>query len=90
MVCSVSVRDRPSGNSCSNRIFTKALGHALKRPAVFPMPAFMARLAFGEMADALLLTGQNVKPARLLKEGFAFQSETIDQGFKQALNIQEA
>lgn len=62
-----------SPGACSNRDYTLALGRSLKRPTVFPMPAFAARLAFGEMADALLLSGQNVKPARLLEEGFQFQ-----------------
>jgi len=76
--------------ACSNRDYTKALGKALKRPTFLPMPAFAARLAFGEMADALLLSGQNVKPARLLKEGFRFRAETIDDAFKQVFETPEA
>src|SRR5207249_1528157 len=48
----------------TNREFTKTLGRVLSRPTVFPVPAFMARLALGEMADALLLSSQRVEPAR--------------------------
>ena len=56
----------------TNREFTKALGKALGRPTIFPMPAFAARLAFGEMADALLLGSQRVVPARLQQMGYKF------------------
>jgi uncharacterized protein (TIGR01777 family) len=72
--------------ACSNRDYTKALGSALKRPTIFPMPAFMARLAFGEMADALLNSGQNVHPSCLLKAKFEFKATAIEQAFQQVLN----
>jgi uncharacterized protein (TIGR01777 family) len=68
--------------ACSNLEYTRALGSALHRPVIFPMPAFAARLAFGEMADALLLSGQNVRPARLLAENFKFKFQTIAEAFK--------
>jgi uncharacterized protein (TIGR01777 family) len=48
-----------------NADFTRALGAVLSRPAVAAMPAFAARLAFGEMADALLLASTRVVPKRL-------------------------
>lgn len=54
-----------------NADFTRALGQALHRPTVFPMPAFAARAAFGEMADALLLSSQRVVPQRLQAAGYA-------------------
>lgn len=57
----------------TNREFTKTLGRILKRPTLFPMPAVAARLALGEMADHLLLTGARVEPKRLIKSGFQFQ-----------------
>jgi NAD dependent epimerase/dehydratase family enzyme len=41
------------------------------------MPAFAARLAFGEMADELLLTGQRVLPRRLLDTGCEFRDPTL-------------
>lgn len=57
----------------TNREFTKTLGKVLGRPTVLPMPAFAAKLAFGEMAEALLLSSTRVIPQRLVAEGFAFQ-----------------
>lgn len=62
-----------SPNGVTNAQFTKALAAALRRPAIFPMPAFAARLALGEMADALLLASQHVVPDRLTSSGFRFQ-----------------
>jgi uncharacterized protein (TIGR01777 family) len=56
----------------TNAEFTRALGRVLSRPTLFPMPAFAARLAFGEMADALLLASTRVVPARLDKLDFNF------------------
>lgn len=57
----------------TNEEFTKALGSALGRPTIFPVPAFAARLAFGEMADALLLSSARVEPARLKETGYEFK-----------------
>lgn len=56
----------------SNRDFTQSLGRRLHRPTFLPMPAFLARFLFGEMADALLLSGASVLPKRLLQSGFTF------------------
>lgn len=64
-------------NPATNADFTRALGSALRRPAVFPVPGFAMRAAFGEMADALLLSGQRVLPRRLLGAGFAFRHPEI-------------
>jgi uncharacterized protein (TIGR01777 family) len=64
-------------NPVTNAEFTKALGRALHRPTIFPMPAFAARLAFGEMADELLLTGQRVLPRRPLATGCEFRDPTL-------------
>ena len=72
-------------NPVTNEQLTHALGRALRRPTVLPLPAFAARLAFGEMADALLLGGQRALPARLLDGGFDFTAPTIDEGLAQAL-----
>lgn len=57
----------------TNRDFTQALGRALGRPTIFPMPAFAARLAFGQIADALLLASQRVEPKRLKETGYSFR-----------------
>ena len=51
-------------NPVTNREFATTLGRVLRRPGFVPMPAFALRLALGEMADALLLSGQRVLPAK--------------------------
>lgn len=62
-----------SPEAATNYQLTKALGSALHRPTVFPMPAFVARILFGEMADELLLSSARVKPAKMLAAGYQFQ-----------------
>ena len=57
--------------------FTRALGTALRRPAIIPAPAFALRAAFGEMADEALLTSCRAVPSRLQASGFQFQEPTI-------------
>jgi len=56
-----------------NAEFTKVLAKAMRRPALFPAPAFALRLALGEMADALLLASQRVQPRAIEKLGYRFQ-----------------
>jgi uncharacterized protein (TIGR01777 family) len=68
-----------SPNPVTNREFTAALGHALRRPTILPAPAFALRLVFGEMASALLLSSQRVQPRRLLAAGFTFGQPTLAQ-----------
>jgi hypothetical protein len=62
----------------TNLEFTKALGRALKRPTIFPLPAFVARIVLGEMADDLLLSSIRVEPAVLRERGFNFAHPEID------------
>ena len=64
-------------NPVTNSEFTKSLGDALSRPTLFPMPSFAARLAFGEMADALLLSSAKVGPKRLQESGYSFEFENL-------------
>ena len=59
-------------NAVQNSEFTKVLAKTVRRPALFPAPAFALRLALGEMADALLLSSQRVVPQRLEKLGYRF------------------
>ena len=54
---------RPRPNPVTNAEFARALGRAMHRPAFMPAPAFALRLMLGEMADALLLSGQRAVPA---------------------------
>jgi uncharacterized protein (TIGR01777 family) len=73
-------------NPVTNAEFTKTLARVLSRPAIFPMPAFAARLAFGEMADALLLSSQRVDPAVLEDNGFLFTWPTLESALTEILN----
>lgn len=66
--------------------FTRALGTALHRPAIFPLPAFAARLMFGEMADALLLASTRVEPDVLQASGFVFQDREIGPALERILD----
>lgn len=66
----------------TNREFTKALARAVKRPAFFPVPAFMAKIALGEMAEATLLSGQRALPEKLLETGYRFTYTTLDHALK--------
>src|SRR5207249_5538158 len=67
-----------SPNPVTNEEFTKTLGHVLNRPTALAMPAFAARLAFGEMADEMLLVSQRVMPKRLKDAGFTFQYPELE------------
>lgn len=69
----------------TNAEFTKTLGRVLGRPTIFPMPGFAAKLAFGEMADELLLSGQRVQPGVLLSSGYAFRHAELDAGLRHVL-----
>ncbi|MBL8755984.1 MAG: TIGR01777 family oxidoreductase [Planctomycetes bacterium] len=69
-------------DAVTNRTFTKALGAALRRPTVLPVPRFALRLLFGAMADELLLASQRVRPTRLLATGFAFAQPTLAQALQ--------
>jgi uncharacterized protein (TIGR01777 family) len=73
-------------NPVTNAQFTASLARAVSRPAFFPMPAFAARLAFGEMADALLLGGQRVSPSRLKSAGFKWEHPFIGEALNKIVN----
>jgi uncharacterized protein (TIGR01777 family) len=65
-------------NPVTNADFARALGRAMRRPAFMPAPAFALRLMLGEMADALLLSGQRAVPAKPERLGFAFRYPRVD------------
>jgi hypothetical protein len=69
----------------SNAEFTRTLGRVLGRPTIFPMPGFAARLAFGEMADALLLSSQRVQPVKLQSSGFQFRHPELEGALRELL-----
>lgn len=71
-----------SPNPITNERFTRALGEVLSRPTVMAMPAFAARLAFGEMADEMLLVSQRVIPKKLQAAGFQFQFSDLETALR--------
>jgi hypothetical protein len=74
----------------TNAEFTKTLASVLSRPAIFPVPAFVVKLAFGEMGETLLLGSQRVEPARLLKSGYQFQFGELGASLKNNLRLPHA
>lgn len=73
-------------NPVTNKEFARAVGTAMGRPSRLPAPAFMLRLAFGEMADALLLSGQRVLPRRTEELQFNFRFSRIDEALHDILD----
>jgi len=69
----------------TNLEFTKTLGRVLKRPTVFPMPTFAARLALGQMAEELLLASARIEPAKLLATGYQFQYPELEPTLRHLL-----
>ena len=69
----------------TNAEFTKTLGRVLRRPTVLPMPAFALRLAFGEMADVLLLASTRVEPKRLLASRYPFRHTELEGALQDLL-----
>jgi uncharacterized protein (TIGR01777 family) len=68
----------------TNADFSKALGRALGRPAIFPVPAFAIRTLYGEMAE-IVTEGQRAVPARTLESGYVFQKPELDAALRSAL-----
>ena len=69
----------------TNLEFTKSLGRALRRPTIFPLPAFVARLMLGEMADELLLGGARVRAGVLEQTGFEWTHPELDGALQHVL-----
>jgi uncharacterized protein (TIGR01777 family) len=69
-------------NPVTNAEFARALGRVLHRPAFMPAPGFALKLLLGEMADALLLSGQRAVPAKAERLGFPFRFKTIEQSLQ--------
>ncbi|MCK4502507.1 MAG: TIGR01777 family oxidoreductase [Desulfuromonadales bacterium] len=74
-----------SPEAVTNYQFTKTLGRVLHRPTILPLPAFLAKIIFGEMAEELLLTSTKVKPDKLLQSGYSFKHPTLDIALKTLL-----
>ena len=69
----------------TNAEFTRILGRVLARPTLMPLPAFVARLTLGEMADALLLASQRAVPARLQASGYRFRHASLEDALRAVL-----
>jgi len=76
-----------SPNPVSNYQFTKTLGRSLRRPTMFPMPVFAARLMFGEMANDLLLASTKVIPRKLINAGYKFQHSALEEALQYLLKL---
>jgi len=74
-----------SPHPATNRGLARALGRVLRRPALLPLPAFAARALLGEMADALLLASQRVRPARLLETVYHFRDPELEGALRRLL-----
>jgi uncharacterized protein len=72
-------------NPVTNAEFTSILASVLRRPAIFPMPAFAVRLIFGEMGEELFLGSQRVEPAKLAATGYQFQHRDLKNALKEIL-----
>jgi uncharacterized protein (TIGR01777 family) len=68
----------------TNREFSKALGRALHRPAVLPVPGFAIRLLYGDMAK-LVIEGQNARPRRAGELGYRFRHAHLDEALRSVL-----
>jgi len=74
-------------NPVTNAEFTKVLASVLKRPAIVPVPTFAPKILLGgELADALLFTGQRVIPAALNASGYAFKHTTLESALRSLLS----
>ena len=74
-----------SPNPVRNSEFTEVLATVLGRSARFRVPAFALRLALGDMANALLLSSQRVRPERLLSAGYSFKYENLEPALRAIL-----
>ncbi|MFY2562512.1 TIGR01777 family oxidoreductase [Corallococcus terminator] len=68
-----------------NAVFAKAIGHALGRPSVVHIPAFVVKAALGEMAK-VVLEGQRVLPARVQEAGFTFRFPELEGALRNLLS----
>jgi uncharacterized protein (TIGR01777 family) len=69
----------------TNAEFTKTLAGVLSRPAIFPVPRFVVKLAFGEMGETVLLGSQRVEPAQLVTSGYPFRFKELKASLEGAI-----
>jgi uncharacterized protein (TIGR01777 family) len=69
-------------NPVTNAEFARTLGRVIRRPAFLPAPGFALKLLLGEMAQALLLSGQRVVPAKAERLGYRFAFQTLEPALR--------
>jgi uncharacterized protein len=72
-------------NPATNKVFSKALGRAINRPAVLPIPGFTLDLMYGGEFGAVLRGGQRVMPRRALDLGYEFKFPELDEALRDLL-----
>ncbi len=72
-----------------NREFARALGHVLHKPAFIAVPAWVLKILLGEMAEQVLLSGQQAVPYRLAKTGFTFRFPYLEEALKDLLKMKK-
>lgn len=74
-------------NGCvTARDFTNALGDILRRPTLFPVPSFAAKIALGQFAEEALIASQRVAPAALEQSGFVFNHTQLEPALRSVLD----
>lgn len=73
-------------DAVTNEEFTSALGSALHRPTIFPVPGFAVHLLLGEMADELLLSSARVKPEKVLASGYSFKHPQLQPTLEEIIS----
>jgi len=76
-------------NAVTNATFTDVLGRVLGRPTVIPVPGFAVKAAFGQLGEEALLWGQRVIPQKVLRSGFSFDCEGIEDSLRFQLGRNE-
>ena len=72
-------------NPVPSKEFARAIGHSVHRPSWAPVPGFVLRMLFGEMAQNILILGQRVVPKRTMELGFTFEDEQIEPALLRVL-----
>jgi uncharacterized protein (TIGR01777 family) len=70
----------------TNEEFTRTLASVLSRPAIFPVPAFVVKLVFGEMGETVLLSSQRVEPTQLVTSGYPFRFSNLQASLEALLS----
>ena len=73
----------------TNAELTRTLGRVLRRPTLLPLPAWVAKLLLGELAEEGLLASQRVRPTRLLEAGFEFAYPELEGALRRALAAED-